>query len=381
MAWTEDLPPDKTGIVKVRGIYRLADGSKRSQVFVHKRGAYRWASAQEQKVIEGSRRDPSKGRMRWGDWCDRWWPTRSLEAGTMRSQVTLRDQHVKPRWKDVPLNEIEHADIQVWINKLAKSPNLSASTVRQCYYQLSRSMKDAIRANIIDHSPCYAVTLPTLPPAPERYFTADEVELILARMSGPYWVLTTILLETGLRLGEAVGLHRHRLDFDRGTIDVVEKWNQYDRVIESYPKGKKRRTIPMSRHLHTVLLQSSNSARKCGFTHAKGSVCRSELVVVGPKGAVIDPHNFNNVTWKRALARAEVGHARVHDCRHTYASRLVTAGVSLARVQYLLGHESITTTQRYSHLQDDGHDEVRAALAGSRNPSAPFLPHDLVADQ
>jgi site-specific recombinase XerD len=71
----------------------------------------------------------------------------------------------------------------------------------------------------------------------------------------------------------------------------------------------------------------------------------------------------------------------VHDCRHTYASRLVTAGVSLARVQYLLGHESITTTQRYSHLQDDGHDEVRAALAGSRNPPAPFLPHDLVADQ
>lgn len=366
MAWTEELPPNKEGQVRYRGVYRIANGKTRSQTFSHKRAALRWAGSQEQKVVEGSRRDPARGRMRWSTWCDSWWPTRSMEAGFARSQVTLRDNHVLPRWGDVPLNEIEHAELQLWVNGLIK--DLSASSVRQCYYQLSSSLKDAIRAGIIDFSPCYAIKLPTLPPAPERYFTHTEADALVMATDRVYRALIITLLETGMRIGEAVALHWHRVDMARGTIDVIEQWNPHDRRVDAYPKGKKRRTIPITDRLMEVL-KARDTVRlgkpECGFDHEAGSVCRSEIVLLGPRGAIIDQHNFTNVQWKKALSRAKVGHARVHDLRHTYASRLITAGIPLSRLQLLLGHESVTTTMRYAHLQDDGHEAVRAALAWS----------------
>jgi integrase len=287
-----------------------------------------------------------------------------MEAGYARSQVTLCKHYVEPRWAKSSLNEIDHPAIQLWVNNL--TPRLSASTVRQCYYQLSASLKDAVRAGIIDYSPCYGIRLPTLPPAPERYLTDDEVDAVFCHLGGSNRLLVECLLDSGLRIGEAVALHRPRIDFTAGTIDVVEKWDLYSREIRAYPKGKRRRTVPLTDHLAELLRHwfaaHPGTKRQCGFAHEKGSVCRGEIAFLGERDAVIDPHNFTNRTWARALRHAGIGHARPHDLRHTYASRLLTGGVSLSRLQLLLGHESITTTQRYAHLINDGHDEVRAAL-------------------
>lgn len=365
MAWTEETPPSRSFPKGGwRGVYRTADGKKRYRTFTHKRAAQRWADAEEQKVVDGSRRDPSKGRMKWATWCDQWWPSRQLEPGAMRSQVSLRDHHLIPRWGDVPLNEIEHIDIQKWVNGL--TPALSASSTSQAYYQLSSSMKAAVRAGIIDVTPCYGVRLPRRPPAPERYFKDEEIDVLFKQFDGVYRALVEVLLDTGLRIGEAVALHEHRINWSLKTIDVVEKWDIHSREFSAYPKGKKRRTVPLTARLGGILsrwMENEPKRSSCGFAHEKGSPCRSGLVLLGPRGAVIDPHNFTNVKWAGALAEAKVGHARTHDLRHTYAARLVTGGVSLWRLQSLLGHESITTTQRYAHLIDDGHDEVRTALA------------------
>lgn len=365
MAWTEPLPPNTKGVVRHRGAYRLADGRIRRKTFDHKRAARRWATAREEEVAEGSTRDPAKGRMRWGAWCEQWWPTRTMEIGYARSQVTLRTHYVEPRWAQSPLNEIDHPAIQRWVNSL--TPGLSASAARQCYYLLSASLKDAVRAGVIDYSPCYGIRLPTLPPAPERYLTDEEVDAVFRHLDGSNRLLVECLLDSGLRIGEAVALHRSRIDFEQRTIDVVEKWDLYTHQIRAYTKGKQRRTVPLTDHLAELLrcwfAAHPTKERQCGFTHEKGSVCRGEIAFLGDRGAVIDPHNFTNRAWSGALIRAGIGHARPHDLRHTYASRVLSGGVSLSRLQLLLGHESITTTQRYAHLLNDGHDEVRAALA------------------
>lgn len=130
MAWVEELPPDNDGVIRYRGVYRTADKRKRSKTFDHERAALRWASAREEEVADGSRHDPAKGKMRWGQWCAQWWPTRRLEHSTAAQQASLRDNHIKPHWRDVPLRDIDRLDVQAWVNGL--TPGLSASAARQC---------------------------------------------------------------------------------------------------------------------------------------------------------------------------------------------------------------------------------------------------------
>ena len=60
-----------------------------------------------------------------------------------------------------------------------------------------------------------------------------------------------------------------------------------------------------------------------------------------------------NKEWTNILKRAKLENVRVHDLRHTYASHLVSSGLSLEIVGRLLGHTQAATTQRYAHLADD----------------------------
>ncbi len=352
-----------------RGIYRTSEGKRRSKVFDHKRAAQRWAEHEAHEVRErGSVYDPIHGKVKWHVWAEAWWPSRGLSSGAEQSQRVLYRRFVEPRWGDVDLRAVEHLAVQAWVVEIGA--RLSESSTKQAFYLLSSSMKAALRAGHIAANPCQGVRLPKLPPAPERFLTYAESDRLIEAMPHPeHRILTEVLFEAGLRIGEAVGLHRHRVDLDRGTLHVVEKWSETDGLMEPHPKYGQDRVIPISDRLASKLLEhltTRPAAGECGFRHERDASCRSPLVVLGPRGAVISPHNFNFRTWNAALRKAKIGPARVHDARHSYASRLIDEGVSMERLRQLLGHQSITTTQRYAHLLSDGHDEVRAAQARGR---------------
>ena len=74
-----------------------------------------------------------------------------------------------------------------------------------------------------------------------------------------------------------------------------------------------------------------------------------------------------NRDWYRGLKRSGLGDLRFHDLRHTFASRLVMAGVDLYRVQTLMGHKTPTMTLRYAHLS---RQHLRAAFALLDGPGA-----------
>ena len=76
------------------------------------------------------------------------------------------------------------------------------------------------------------------------------------------------------------------------------------------------------------------------------------------------PVPFSNprAAWEGARKRAGLNEVRIHDLRHTYASRLVRASVSLYQVQRLLGHASPVQTQRYAHLRPDDLDAAVSVL-------------------
>ena len=100
-----------------------------------------------------------------------------------------------------------------------------------------------------------------------------------------------------------------------------------------------------------------------------------ELLAVIPRDSGIYVFNRRNrrKIWEAALAAAEIKDFRWHDLRHTHATWLRQAGAALEIVQRSLGHKSVTTTQRYAHV-DDG--EVRQALLNLPNLNFPFQETD-----
>lgn len=395
MAWARKTAGGKWG-----GAYRDAAGAVRYTPAVHtfKTEARAAGTLEEAKARRGQRSDPTGARMKWGAWCDQWWPTRGVEASTeVGNRPYLR--HCRARWDTTPVGMISRHDLQAWVRELSR--DMAASSVRQAFYLVSASLNAAISHGIIDVNPCGGVELPVPPPATERFLSDVEVDKIFYHLDERWRVLAELLLDTGVRLAEACGLHWERVNLDAGTLTVVEVWQTAGtRAMKAYPKGRRIRTVPLTGAMTDLLVRwrdhhpdtgscgrphvvdDSKRARararevervKAGRPARVGSIptsCRSSLVIAGPQGAPIDPHNFTTRQWSQAVRLAEVADATPHALRHTYASRLLTEDVPIARVSKLLGHASVSTTERYAYLVDDRFDEVRAALQRSSGRDA-----------
>jgi integrase len=181
-----------------------------------------------------------------------------------------------------------------------------------------------------------------------------------------------VAVYTGMRPGEWAGLHWDRVDLDRGLVKVVETFNETVGEIKAYPKGKRARDVPLTPELIEALRERraevGDVRQGCGLEHSAGS-CRSSLVLTTAGGSVIRNTNWSP-NWRSAVAASDIGHARLYDLRHTYASWLLQAGVPLAEVGKLMGHVSVATTAGYAHLAETPKASILSALAAPRKPHA-----------
>ncbi len=159
----------------------------------------------------------------------------------------------------------------------------------------------------------------------ERWLTRDEEEGLLA--ASPQWLREVVIfaVNTGLRQAEILDLMWDRVDLFRRTLTILEQKN----------RGKD--TLPLNSHAVEVL-----KAR------AKVRSMRSNHVFFNREGKRIDAANLLRAFYI-AVEKAGIAKARFHDLRHTFATRLVQAGVDLYKVQKLMRHKSPVMTQRYAH--------------------------------
>ncbi|MBU6233007.1 MAG: tyrosine recombinase XerC [Acidobacteria bacterium] len=138
-----------------------------------------------------------------------------------------------------------------------------------------------------------------------------------------------LLYGAGLRVSELCGLDLDDLDDDAGVISVIGK-------------GAKERMVP----LHRTAFRSLQSWRDAGRESFVTSESPGSAVFFNRRGKRLTPRDV-----RRVLAqRVGKGHIHPHALRHTYATHLLEGGADLRVVQELLGHESLTTTQIYTHV-------------------------------
>jgi len=166
-----------------------------------------------------------------------------------------------------------------------------------------------------------------------RYLTVEEIEKVLTIADPLMQKVITVLLNTGLRRAELAYLEWEDIDFQNKLIKVQSKPE-----TGFHPKSYKARSIPMNAEVEKTLMDLPQRG-KYVFDNGHDQPFHSEKCL-----------------WSRfrtILKKAGVKNACLHTLRHTFASYLVMSGVDLRTVQELMGHSTITVTERYSHLSPD----------------------------
>lgn len=291
---------------------------------------------------------------------------------------------MRPAWGNRRLASITSYEVQSWVNSLVDDSGLSPASAVKCFHLLSASMRAAVSARLLPASPCVGVSLPRRDLPVERYLSDAEIDAICAGLSRRDELVVRVLAGTGLRLGEVQGLHWDHVDLLGREVRVRWSWDRIGAVMKP-PKSYAARSVPLGADLVDRLrveLDRSGAGSRPPVSYEGGAAGRPSLgLVFRPLRSVggADPRRpmeqqafrtrFGVALEMARVGGAPVPWARVHDLRHTYASRLVRAGVPIYTVRDLLGHQSVTTTERYSHLSGSAHDAVRAVLDAGAGPA------------
>lgn len=226
---------------------------------------------------------------------------------------------------DIPLAAVDEPAInrmEANLRELGREP----ATINRYRANLRRVLNVAQREwREIDRVPFIQNTKET-PKRFKVYSAAEEAAILaLPEEYQEFKDLATLLLDTGLRLSEALGLTFENVDFDSNLITL-----QADET-----KSMKPRSVPMTRRVNALLCKRLANPRTNVFSFDDLSALEN--------------------LWRRKIKPAlgvpdDDAQWVLHAMRHTFASRLVQRGVDLYTVKQLLGHSTITVTERYAHL-------------------------------
>lgn len=342
---------------KWQATIRLHDGKRRTHTAPLKGEVTAWAVEQEARLRRDGMYDPGATRITYDEWRKKWWAARVVEEHTRRKDRGILRNHIDPHFTGRRVSSIGRMDVQGWVSGL-EAAGVGPQMIRRAYNLLSSMMGAAVLEGLIPTTPCRKIALPKTPTRHPAWFTPEQATAIVRALPERHGIAAALMMWTGLRWGEMAGLRVRDVDWSRSRVLVVGARTQEGKWKE-YPKSaKSRREVPVPAKVLALLAPL-----------AEGRGSDEPLFVTAMHGRPWSAANWRKV-WDAAVAEAKAPPYSPHVCRHTAASWLVQAGVSLYEVQHLLGHESFNTTMRYAHLQPNAHGAVLSAWASLDAPAA-----------
>ena len=322
------------------------------------------------------------------------------------------ENHIIPRLGRFPLRELDHLRLNAFYELLADQ-GLSQRYQFDVANVLKAGLADAVRKNLIPKNPAEIATAPKDDDKEARFLTEDEVQRFLLAAKG-LWMeqFFVVLLHTGLRAGEALGLPWSAVDLDAATLTVRQGMVEVDGVptITGVKTKTSRRTISLPAQAVAALRQQWRKQLEAKLAAGPQWSNPHDLVFSNRVGGFMTRSNIYRRDLRRALNGAAVLAAAkrygcnpqetlalnaphlparplragdgimlpdgrqgeilpgdlmenvgLHTFRHTHAALLLSQGVQLYTVSRRLGHASISiTADLYGHLMP-GVDEAAAS--------------------
>ena len=253
----------------------------------------------------------------------------NCKPSTQVSRRSVLERHLLPFLGDLALLAVDVARIERY--KMAKlGEGLSARSVNLHLSTLSKCLHDAVAWGVLGAAP--GIKRLRQPRSQFDFLSHDEADVLVAAMAEGRWRrMVTLALNTGLRIGELLGLQWN--DLDIAARQMVVRRSIVNGVVGT-TKNYRERQLPLSTAAIAALTTSP----------------RDQLLVFHHDDGTPLTYAMAQYAIERAWMRAGLRPITWHVLRHTFASWLVADGVPLPVVQGLLGHSSIEMTMRYSHL-------------------------------
>jgi len=362
-----------------RALFRDSAGRQRQKRgFTSPTAAAKYRAKMLERADRGELRTT---RQPFAEWFDEWLRSHhSAGTGTRGDYRRHGALRLKPFFGPMRLSAISAQTVKDFVVEMVEgveAGTLAPKTVNNALTCLSICMKEAVALGKIPSNPCDHVSH-----LPDRHIERDwlrshEIPLYLDACSGVYRPLAEVLIATGMRISEALGLRWDDVDFANNVIRVYRQ-----RTADGgsgHTKSRRFRSVSVGDRLLGVLrdLQARQSELQAGDSsraHVFLMPVRRRKTDRGRwagRGAwePVERSTVSSLWHKAALEDAGLRDMPLHALRHTAAASWLMSGQPLIFVQRQLGHSSITTTERYyGHLeqtfQQAAANETEAAIWG-----------------
>jgi len=247
---------------------------------------------------------------------------------------------------DQEAGKIDLITLRAYLAELKKM-GLSKVTVARKLATLRSFFQYLTREGWVNQNPARCIPTPKKEKRLPKFLTVDEAQRLMAAGTGlvvaglepapkpqeaRHRLRDTAILETfystGIRISELVLLKKEDVDFHAGLLRV-------------FGKGRKERVVPIGETAMTVLQQ-----------YVQVFPSPSSVVFCNAQGKPLTTRTIHRIV-KRYMGKIDRPSFSPHTLRHTFATHLLEGGANLRSVQEMLGHTTLSTTQRYTHLQID----------------------------
>jgi len=358
---------------------RAADGSRsrRRERFVGtKKDAERRLRDFLREIENGGIGD---GRMTVREMCDRWLATCKHRVGAKtyhRYEQLMRD-YVVPALGGHRADKLRPAHVEAALSSWVAAKRLdgskgsiSARSVRHVFDTLRAACRWATRMGILPRNPIDAVSPPTWQQREMRTLDATGVAALLKAAHGTELGLPiAVLVGTGMRRGELLGLRWSDVDLDAGKLSIRRSVEMIDGERREKPPKTRRsaRTLAIAPFVVEALRRQKREQNERRLLFGLG---RDENAYIFDR-ADCSPWRPDSFSWSFAdlVRRSKGAKVRLHDLRHSHATLALAAGTDLKTISAALGHSTISVTANtYLHEVESlqqGHAARIDAMLGS----------------